>query len=115
MKNKKLSLIIVLLAIITIPAFFTTRRLLMPKYIYDGKTLVYKNNIYVYENADNVADRSNLGKQIGIAIQKDSKITFIGDLFFGDTVYEFKDDKEHNRIFISVYMDGSGAYQRASK
>jgi hypothetical protein len=115
MKSRKISLIIVTLLIISIPTWLVTKRLFLPKYVYNGNDLVYKNIVYVYENADNVADRNNLGKQIGIAMRKDSKITFIADLFFGDTVYEFKDDKEHNRIFVNVFMDGSGAYQKVSK
>jgi hypothetical protein len=112
---RKMRGIIVLLLIISIPTWFVGRRLLLQKYIYNGNTLVYKNIVYVYENADNVADRNNLGRQIGIAMRKDSMKIFIADSFFGDTVYEFKDDKEHNRIFVHVFMDGSGAYQKVSK
>ncbi len=107
--------IIVLLIIISIPTWFLTRRLLLPDYVYNGDKLIHKNDVYMLSNTDTSADRKNLGRQIGVAMREHSKLRLIAESILGDTVYEFKDDKEHNRIFVHVFMDGSFTYGKVSK
>lgn len=113
---RKMRGIIVLLIIISFPTWFLGRRLLLPKYVYSGDKLIHKNDVYVRVNTDTTADRNYLGKQIGIAVRKDSAVVFITDMFFfGESIYEFKDDREHNRIFVDISMGAESCFDKVSK
>ena len=105
MKISKKGFIIVLLLIIAIPTWFAAKKCLLSRYVYDGNTLVYKNDIYIYSRSFTVADEVHAGKPIGIAVHKNEKVTLAEIFTFSDTVYEFKDDKEHNYIFIKMFVN----------
>ena len=63
----------------------------------NGKTLIIENSIYTRSDSISISDEENLGKKIGIAIEGKRTIT---DYIWPLWVMEYKNDKEHNSIFV---------------
>jgi len=115
MKFRQISLIIIVLFILlSIPIWFVYTRFCLDRYTMNGNTITYKN--YVYTRKDSLPDfnKENIGKTIGISIDIKEKRT-ITDYIWPFWVMEYKDDKEHNRIFIIGLMDLGNMYEKDSK
>ena len=114
MKIGKVILIIVILFALVIPGFFIYTRFCLSKFEMNGngKTLVIENNIYNRSDSISISDEENLGKTIGIAVEGKRTIT---DYIWPFWVMEYKNDKEHNRIFVRGLMGSGGVYIRDSK
>lgn len=113
MKFRKKVILIICLIVLFIPSWFFYKLATLPTYRDDGKTIIYKNNIYVAKDY-NFTDTNSIGKPIGIAIYGDRKRKF-SDWIFGASVKEFKNDKEHNLIYVSWFMGPEAVYERVSK
>ncbi|GKU25229.1 hypothetical protein [Clostridium folliculivorans] len=109
MKFKKIFLIIIILIILYIPASFIYTRFCLPQYKMNDNTITYKENVYVRNDSISSFDEKNVGKAIGIAIYKKRTLT---DYIWPFWVSEFKDDKEHNRIFVKGLMDLGSEYDK---
>jgi len=112
MKSRKIGLIIVMLVILSIPTYFIYSRFCLDKYIMDGNTLTFNNSIYICKNSLSASDTENIVKTIGIGIN--GKRT-INDYIWPIWVMEYKNDKEHNRIFIRGLMDLGSVYEKITK
>ena len=78
----------------------------------NGKTLIIENSIYTRSDFIASSDEENLGKTIGIAIEGKRIIT---DYIWPFWVIEYKNDKDHNRIFVRGLMGSGGVYIKDSK
>jgi hypothetical protein len=76
-----------------------------------GNTITFKSSTYVQNEIFSVTDRENLGKTIGIAVE--GKRT-LSDYIWPFWVMEYKNDKEHNRIFVQGLMDAGSVYNKTS-
>jgi hypothetical protein len=114
MKIGKVILIIIILFTLAIPSFFIYTRFCLSKLEMsgNGKTLVVENNTYTRSDSISISDEENLGKTIGIAIE--GKRT-MADYIWPFWVMEYKNDKEHNRIFVRGLMGSGGVYIKDSK
>jgi len=112
MKIGKIVLIVIVLFILYIPAWFTYTRFYLPQYKMDGNTLTYKENIYIRKDSFSASDTENVGKIIGIAIYGKRELA---DYIWPFWVREYKDDKEHNRIFVRGLMDLGTVYEKDLK
>jgi hypothetical protein len=109
MKIWKIALFIIVLLILYIPACFIYTRFCLPQYKMDDNTLTYKENVYIRKDSLPNIDTENLGKTIGIAIYGKRTLT---DYIWPFWVSEYKDDKEHNRIFVRGLMDLGSEYEK---
>lgn len=105
---KKLIVILIVPLVIYIPAFIIYTRFSLDIYINKDNTLVLKNNIYVQSGSLSITDEENVGKTIGIAIRGKRKIK---EYIWPVWVREFKNDKDHNRIFVKGLMDLGRVYE----
>lgn len=113
MKDLKISLVIIItLLALSIPSWFVYTRFCLPQYKMDTDKLTYKNNIYIMQDHWSISDEENLGKTIGIGV--DIKRT-LSDLIWPFWVIEYKNDKEHSRVFVRGLMDSGGVYIKESK
>lgn len=114
MKGGKVILIIVILFALSIPGFFIYTRFCLSKFEMNGNgtTLIIENSIYTRSDSIAISDEENLGKTIGIAIEGKKTIT---DYIWPFWVMEYKNDKEHNRIFVRGLMGSGGVYIKDSK
>src|SRR5689334_11823242 len=111
MKPWKIGLIIGILLILCIPAFFVYTRFCLDLYKMDGNTLTFKNNIYIRSDTLSGSDEQNLGKTIGIAVEGKRTIT---DYIWPYWVLEYKNDEGHNRIFVRRLMDLGSVYKKSN-
>lgn len=114
MKIGKVILIIVILFALATTGFFIYTRFCLSKFEMkgNGKTLIIENSIYTRSDYIYVSDEENLGKTVGIAIESKRTIT---DYIWPFWVMEYKNDKEHNRIFVRGLMGSGGLYIKNSK
>lgn len=104
----------VILLILSIPAFFIYTRFCLDKFEMNdnGNTLIINNIIYNRSNSLSASDEENLGKTIGIAIEGKRVLS---DYIWPFWVIEYKNDKEHNRIFVRGLMGSGGVYIKNSR
>lgn len=112
MKVWKIGLIIAILIVLGFSTWFVYTRSFLDKYKMNGNTLTFKNSIYIRIDSSSASEEETLGKAIGIAIE--GKRT-ISDYIWPFWVMEFKNDKEHNRIFVRGLMDLGSVYKKDSK
>ena len=112
MKIRKIGLIIVIVFSLSILTVFIYTRFYLDKYEINGDKLTFKNNIYVGKSSLSAFDEENIGKVIGIGIDGERTIT---DYIWPFWVMEFKDDKEHNHIFVRGLMDLGRVYEKDFK
>lgn len=113
MKITRISLIIIfILVILSIPSWFIYTRFCLPIYRMNGTTLKYKNQTYVMKDSRASSDEENLGKTIGIGVGEKRTLT---DLIWPFWVIEYKNDKEHNSLYLSGLMSSGGKYNKVSK
>ncbi len=114
LKLSKAILIIVILLILSIPGFFIYTRFCLDKFEMkdNGNTLLINNITYSRSNSFSPSDEEGLGNTIGIAIE--GKRSF-SDYIWPFWVIEYKNDKEHSRIFIRGLMGSGGVYTKDSK
>lgn len=114
MKIGKVILIIVILFALAITSFFIYTRFCLSQFEMNGngETLIIENSIYTSSSSSSISDEENLGKTIGIAIEGKRIIT---DYIWPYWVMEYKNDKEHNRIFVRGLMGSGGLYIKNSK
>ena len=114
MKIRKIISIIVILFVASILGFFIYTRFCLDKFQMNlkGKTLIINNNTYTRSDVLSISDEENLGKTLGIAVE--GKRT-INDYIWPFWVMEYKNDKEHNRIFVRGLMGSGGIYIKDSK
>lgn len=112
MKIWKTGLIIIIIFVSSIPIFFVYTRFCLDKYEMRGDTLIFKNSIYVRNDFFFASDEENLEKTIGIAIDGNRTIS---DYIWPFWVVEYKNDNEHNRIFVRGLMGSGGVYKKNSK
>jgi hypothetical protein len=114
MKIWKIILIIVIIFTLCIPGFFIYTRFCLDKFQMskNGKTLIIENSIYTRSESMSISDEENLGKTIGIAVEGKRTIT---DFIWPFWVIEYKNDKEHNHIFIRGLMGSGGVYTKNYK
>jgi hypothetical protein len=74
-----------------------------------SNALMYKNNVYIRRDSGLNSDTNNLGKTIGIAVYEKKGLA---DYIWPFWVNEYKDDKEHNRIFVRGLMDLGSVYEK---
>lgn len=98
--------IAVLLVLIALFYFLDTR-IWIDKYKVEGDTLVFGDDHYILQNTLSESDTDNLGQNIGIAVSSEREIT---DYIWPTWVVAYKDDKEHNRIFVRGLMDLGSVY-----
>ncbi|MDP4090160.1 MAG: hypothetical protein Q8930_12925 [Bacillota bacterium] len=109
-KVKKVVLITVSLFVLYIPTWFIYTRFCLAKYeVIDGNTIRYKNYVYVRKDSLSETDDKNLGKTIGVAVDEKRTIT---DYIWPFWVMEYRDDKEHSRIFVRELMDLGSVYTK---
>ncbi|MBK1810733.1 hypothetical protein JHL18_08790 [Clostridium sp. YIM B02505] len=113
MKFRKKVTLIICSIVLFIPLLLTYRLITLPTYIDVNGTITYKNNVYVAKDF-NFTDTDSVGKVIGIAINEDRKRTLI-DSLLGTSIREFKNDKEHKRIYVRWLMGPDAVYERVSK
>lgn len=115
MKIRKIVLLIIVLLILFIPAgFFIYDRFCLPQYIINDNTLTYKENIYISKDGLSDTDTENIGKTIGIAVYANKKRE-LKDYIWPVWVKEYKNDKEHNHIFVIGLMDLGDTYEKNKK
>jgi len=112
MRIQKIGLIIIVLFVLCIPTFFVYTRFCLDKYEMNGNTLTFKNSMYVRNDFSSASDEENLGQTIGIGINGKRTIT---DYIWPFWVIEYKNNKEHNRIFVRGLMDLGSVYEKNSK
>lgn len=113
MKSLKTALIIIIiLSVLPFTTWFIKTRFCLGKYVMNGNTLTYKNSVYVRKNLSTDSDFENLGKTIGIGIDGKRTIT---DYIWPFWVMEYKNDKEHNRIFVRGLMDLGTVYEKDAR
>lgn len=114
MKGKKILLIIFILFTFSITGLFIYTRVCLDKFELsgNGKTLIIEKNIYSRSQSILIAGEESLGKTIGIAIE--GKRTIM-DYIWPFWVIEYKNDKEHNYIFVRGLMGSGGVYIKDSK
>ncbi|ERI93880.1 hypothetical protein HMPREF1982_01382 [Clostridiales bacterium oral taxon 876 str. F0540] len=78
----------------------------------NGNTLIINNITYNCSNSFSPSDEEDLGKTIGIAIE--GKRSF-SDYIWPFWVIEYKNDKEHSRIFVRGLMESGGVYIKNSR
>lgn len=108
---KRTALIILSLLILSIPTYFVYTRFCLDKYEMKGETLTLNNSRYVRSNSFSPADGENLGKTIGIAVYGKRTLT---DYIWPFWVMEYKNDKDHDRIFVRGLMDVGSVYMKTS-
>lgn len=113
MKIGKVAFIIVILLILSVPGYFLYTRFCIDKFEMsnNGKTLMIYSNIYTRSDLLSISDEENLGKTIGIAMEGKRTIT---DYIWPFWVMEYKNDEEHNRIFVRGLMNSGGVYIKGS-
>ena len=114
MKIGKIVLVIVMVFILSITGFFVYTRFCLVQFQMNGngKTLIIENSIYNRSYSMSSSDEENLGRTIGIAIEDKRTIT---DYIWPYWVMEYKNDKEHNRIFVRGLMGSGGVYTKDSE
>ncbi|MBO7745765.1 hypothetical protein I8J29_16270 [Paenibacillus sp. MWE-103] len=112
MKPWKIVGLLVILLILGGVFYFLDTRFWIDKYKMNGDTLVFENNVYISKHSLTESDTSNLGKTIGIAVYKKRSIT---DYLWPDWVIEYKNEKNHNRIFVRGLMDLGNVYIKQSQ
>jgi hypothetical protein len=109
MKLKKILLIVVVLIILYIPGWFIYTRFCLPHYKMNDNTITYKQDVYIRNDSISSFDIKNVGKTIGIGIYKKRSLA---DYIWPFWISEFKDDNEHNRIFVRGLMDLGSVYEK---
>ncbi|MEG0772054.1 hypothetical protein [Clostridium sp.] len=114
MRIRKIVFISVILLVMFIITFFIYTRFCLDRYEMkdNGNTVIINNSIYIRSNSIDISDEEGLGKTIGIAIEGKRIIT---DYIWPYWVMEYKNDKEHNRIFIRGLMGSGGVYEKNPK
>lgn len=112
MKLRKIVIIIFVLIVLYVSGWFAYTRFCLDKYIMNGNTLKYKNVIYEIKETTTASDEENLGKTIGIGIMGKRTIT---DLIWPFWVIEYKNDREHNQIYVRGLMGSGGVYSKAAE
>lgn len=114
-RTKKVSLFIIasiiLFSILYIPGWFIYTRFCLDQYEMKDNILKFEDIVYVREDSFNTSDDQNLGKTIGIGVYGKRSIA---DLIWPYWIYEYKDDKEHKRIFVRGLMDVGSVYEKAT-
>ncbi len=109
MKLFRLIAVLVLLAVLSVPGFFIYTRFLIDQYQIQGDTLSLNNTVYVREQPSGLVDEASLGNTVGIAIDGTRTVT---DYIWPNWVIEFKNDPQHNHIFVRGLMDLGAAYYK---
>ena len=112
MKPWKIVGLLVILLILGGVFYILDTRIWIDKYEMNGDTLVFANNVYISKNSLSESDTSNLGKKIGIAINRKMTIT---DYIWPDWVIEYKSDKNHNYILVRGLIDLGNVYIKQSQ
>lgn len=111
--TRKIGLIVVVLLVLYIPAWFIYTRFCLDKYEMTGNTLRFKNNTYVFKDHSSTSDEENLGKTIGIGINGKRGIF---DFIWPYWVIEYKNDIiEHNGVYVRGIMGSGGPYKKISE
>lgn len=112
MKVIKIGLIIFVVVVLSIiPSWFVYTRFCLDKYLMKDNTLSFENSTYICNEYWSPTDDVNLGKTIGIGVGERRTIT---DLIWPFWVMEYKDDTEHNSLYISGLMGSGGKYNKVS-
>lgn len=122
MKTKKMSMLrkvslfiiipIILGIILYIPGWFIYTRFCLDRYEMKDDTIRYEEIVYLRNDSINVSGEQNIGKTIGIGVYGKRSIA---DLIWPFWIYEYKNDKEHNRIFVRGLMDVGSVYEKVSE
>ncbi len=96
-------------AILLIPGWFVYTRFLLPQYQVQGNTLTLQESIYMQKQIFEPSDAENVGNTIGIATDGARTIT---DLIWPTWVSEYRNDPDHNRIFVQGLMDVGVTYNK---
>lgn len=112
MNIRKIGFVIILLLVLSVPTWFIYTRFYLDKYEMTDNTLTFKDDVYIFKNPSTASDEENLGKTIGIGIY--GKRT-VSDLIWPFWVIEYKDDKEHNRLYVRGLMGSGGPYKKIEK
>lgn len=112
MKIMRIGLVTFILFILSVLLWFTYTRFCLPTYIMEGDTLTYKNNVYHIKDYWSASEEENLGKTIGIGVPAKRELT---DLIWPFWVIEYKNDREHNSLFVRGLMGSGGPYRKVSK
>lgn len=109
MKVKRIVLFIVALFILSIIGSFIYTRFCLNEFKMNrnGSTLTIGNSSYTSSGYISSTDEENLGRTIGIAIKGKRTIT---DYIWPFWVMEYKNDKEHNHVFVRGLMGSGGTY-----
>ena len=110
MKIAKIIGIVLLVIVLCASAFFLYTRFGMDQYAMEDNTLRFKGVVYVRSEISSPSDEENLGGTIGIAVMGKRSFT---DLIWPFWVMEYKNDKDHNRLFVRGLMDSGGIYVKA--
>jgi hypothetical protein len=102
MKAWKICVSILFILILIVLFYFLDTRIWIDKYKMKGDTLVFENNHYIRQSTLSESEVNNLGKTIGIAVFRKRVMT---DYIWPTWIIEYKDDKEHNHIFVRGLMD----------
>lgn len=114
MKSEKIGWLVVKVIVVCMLIWFLYPRITLPRYIIDGNTLTYKNNVYAGRNYAGEEEIYFDGKTIGIAVHKGSK-RILGDFIFVEWVKEYKDGEKDNSICIRTFMGPVEVYENLSK
>ncbi len=104
-------LLVVVLAILSIPGWFIYTRFLLPQYHISGDSLTLDNSVYLRKAIFESSDAENVGSTIGIAVEGERTIT---DLIWPIWVMEYKNDQAHDHIFVQGLMDVGTAFYKKS-
>ena len=110
MRIWKIGLVIIIVLVLCIPTFFIYTRFGLDTYEMNGNTLKFRNSLYVLDELMSpYQDGKDLGKTIGIAVEGERTMT---DYIWPFWIIEFKNDKEHQRIFVNGLMGSGGVYKK---
>lgn len=112
MKFRKIALVIGIIFVLYLPISFIYTRFCLDEYKIDGDTLRMNDSIYVRKNSLSGLDTENLGGLVGIAVEGERTMN---DYIWPKWVIEYKNDKEHNRIFVRGLMDLGTVYEKEGK
>lgn len=110
MRIWKIGCVVVILLILSMPTFFIYTRFGLEKYELNGNKLTFNNSVYIDSGFLSASDEENLGRTIGIAIDGERTMN---DYIWPLWVIEYRNDKEHNKIFVRGLMGSGGVYNKS--
>ena len=109
MTKTRIFVLIALIVVLSVPAWFVYTRFLTDQYHMQGSTLSFNNTLYSRKELWEPSDEQNLGNVIGIAVEGPRTIT---DLIWPQWVMEYQNDPDHNRVFVRGLMDLGAVYTK---